>query len=159
MTAPRAAGAEGAPLRPAEAPREPVGRRMFSVERIAVGSGRIRCEVRLAPGAPRLTSPALMERVLARFPDLASHACVNEAGSSFGDAMLRTPIPHLFEHLVIDLQARDAADGAAVFVGTTEWLDKERGSALVEVSFENDLAALRAIKEAAAFLDAELAGS
>lgn len=158
MTAPKAAGAEGASRRALEAPCEPAESRMLSVGRIVVGSGRIRCEVRLAADAPRSTSPALMERVLARFPDLVLHACVNEAGTSFGDAMPRTPIPHLFEHLIIDLQARDAADGAAVFVGNTEWIDRERGSALVEVSFEDDLAALRAIKEAAAFLDAELAG-
>ena len=148
-------GPSHAPRKAQDPPDEP---RAFCVDRVAVGAGSIRCEVRLAPGEPHLTSPELMRRGLVEFPNLALHACVNEAGPCFGDIMDRTPIPHLFEHLVIDLQARGSRDGGAVFVGTTEWTDRELGMARVEVSFKDDLAALRAIKEAAAFLDARLRG-
>lgn len=82
-----------------------------------------------------------------------------------------TSLPHLLEHLVIDFQTRAAVrrgDGAeagsaaayadagsaldAVFVGTTEWTDEAAGRARIEVSFLDDLVALRAFRDAIAFL-------
>lgn len=125
----------------------------ISIERLVVGAGRLLCEVRLAPNAPRLTSPALMRRVLARFPDLPRHACINEAGPTFAAIMDRTPLPHLLEHLVIDLQTRAATDPAASFVGTTDWIDEAAGTARIQVSFTDDIVALRAFRDATAFLN------
>ena len=40
----------------------------------------------------------------------------------------------------------------AVFVGTTEWTDEAAGRARIEVSFLDDLVALRAFRDAIAFL-------
>ena len=116
--------------------------------RITVGAGRMRAEVQLAPGAPRRTTPALMKRVLQRFPHLPHHACVNPAGGSFSDVMNDTPMPHLVEHIVIDLQTQAAQSDEALFVGTTEWLDEAAGTACIQVSFTDDLVALRSFREA-----------
>ena len=43
-------------------------------------------------------------------------------------------------------------DVHAVFVGTTEWTDEAAGRARIEVSFLDDLVALRAFRDAIAFL-------
>lgn len=146
---------------------------------LTVRADSIVCEAALAPGAPRSTTPELTARVRAAFPDVPSHACVNGEGDTFAAVMERTSLPHLLEHLVISLQVRAAAeaerrpsaaeasaaparsaasDGAAahgvVFVGTTEWVDEPAGRARIEVSFADDLVALRAFRDAVDFLNA-----
>lgn len=129
----------------------------LSVERFVVGDGRIGCDVALAPHAPRTTTPALAAHVRAVFPDLPSHACVNGVGDTFGVVMEATPLPHMLEHLVIDLQTRAAPAGSrpdVAYVGVTRWTDESAGRAHIEVSFTDDLVALRAFRDAARFLNA-----
>ena len=77
------------------------------VERVEVRRGHLVCRVAFG-AAPRVTSPQLMSRVLAVVPTLAQHACVNERGTTFAAVMDCTPLPHLLEHLVIDLQTQAA---------------------------------------------------
>ena len=126
---------------------------VLTIERLAVRSDRVEANVRVAPGA-HMTTPALVRRAVAAFPDLPRHACVNDAGPTFAAVMEATPLPHLLEHLVISLQVRDACTPEDVaLVGTTEWLDEAAGLARVEVSFTDDLVALRAFRDAAAFLN------
>lgn len=125
----------------------------LEIERMVVGAGRLLCEVRLAPDAPRFTSPALIRRVCARFPNLPHHTCVNESGPVFASVMERTPLPHLLEHLVIDLQTSASICSDVSFVGTSEWIDEEAGTARIQVSFTDDLVALRAFRDAAAYLN------
>lgn len=84
---------------------------LIRATRIRVMRGRMRCELLVGSGAPRDTNSELMRRVLAAFPTLPDHACVNELGDTFGAVMDDTPLPHLIEHLVIDLQVRSALDG------------------------------------------------
>lgn len=120
----------------------------LSIERMVVGEGRLVCDVRLAPGAPRFTTPELARRAAREFPHLAHHACVNDKGASFGAVMGETPLPHLLEHLVIELQTCRSQAESAVFAGTTDWLDETAGTARVQVSFTDDLMALRAFGDA-----------
>ena len=88
------------------------------VTRMEVHRGHLVCLVSFA-GAPRVTSASLMRRVLPAFPMLPQHACVNERGTTFAAVMDCTPLPHLLEHLVVDLQVRTqvaqqhAREGAA----------------------------------------------
>lgn len=131
----------------------------ISIERVRVLRGRLSLLIRMAPGFPRDVSPALLAAALERFPSLPFHACVNDAGPTFSAVMASTSVPHLLEHLVIDVQARDAATPAdLILAGTTEWLDKEGGLARVEVNFADDLAAFRALREALAFVNKEMVG-
>lgn len=88
------------------------------VTRIEVHRGHLVCLVSFA-GAPRVTFASLIQRVLPAFPTLPQHACVNERGITFAAVMDCTPLPHLLEHLVVDLQVRSqvvqqhAREGAA----------------------------------------------
>ena len=125
----------------------------LAIERLAVRADRVVCDVVVAPGSPRSTTPQLMVQVCATYPHLPHHACVNEKGDVFAAVMDRTSLPHLLEHLVIDLQTQAAFHQDAVFVGTTEWTDERAGRARIEVSFVDDLIALRAFRDAIAFLN------
>ena len=147
------------------------------VERMEVRRGHLVCRVAFS-AAPRVTSPQLMSRVLAVVPTLAQHACINERGTTFAAVMDCTPLPHLLEHLVVDLQVRAESGqwftlpGAAAetppsmagvtcerpIVGTSEWLDEAAGVARIDVSFADDLVALRAMRDSVAFLNELLRG-
>ena len=121
-----------------------------------VGEGRIGCDVVFAAQAPRTTDPVLAARVCASFPNLPRHACVNGAGDTFGAVMEATSLPHLLEHLVIDLQTQAAPPDASpdtAYVGITRWTDENAGRAHIEVSFTDDLVALRAFRDATRFLN------
>ncbi|MBQ3106077.1 MAG: hypothetical protein IJC51_01180 [Eggerthellaceae bacterium] len=140
----------------------------MSVERITVRRDRMVLLVRCR-GA-RYADCALASRLRELYPALSSHACVNERGPRFGDVMDCTPLPHLLEHLVIELQG-DAApfggnalsDGKASFdgrassggllLGATEWLDESAGLARVQMSYRDDMTAMRALSEALAVLN------
>lgn len=125
----------------------------LSLDRIVVRAGRLSCEVSVAPGVPRNAAPHVAARVRAAFPHVAHHACVNGVGDTFAAVMEGASLPHLLEHLVIDLQTREAADPDAVYVGTSEWLDEAAGRARIEVNFTDDLVALRAFRDAVRFLN------
>lgn len=117
------------------------------IESLTVRPGRIVSEVLVDP-ARRYTTPQLADTLLEEYPTLASHACVNDEGDTFGCVIARTPVPHLLEHLVIDLQVRSSERTDGAFVGTTEWIDEAAGRATVQVSFTDDLVALRAFRDA-----------
>ena len=120
---------------------------------IHVMTGRLVCEVEIADVAKRYATPALADALCAQRPNLGRHSCVNDQGASFSSIMGTTSIPHLLEHLVIDIQTERCPDASAVFVGTTEWLDEGTGLAKVQVSFTDDMEALRALREAARILE------
>ncbi len=122
--------------------------RPFSVEKITVHAKRMVLDVVCAPGF-RMTTPDIARRACDLHPDLPRHACVNEAGPVFGSIIEHTPVPHLFEHVAVDILARGSERENAVFVGTSEWTDVDAGRARVELSFDDDLEALAAIKQAA----------
>lgn len=154
---------------------------MVRIVRLEVMRGHLTCIIELAAGAPRMTSNALVERILRDFPNLPRHACVNEHGRTFGDVMARTPMPHLIEHMIIDLQVREmasavpaapapaapaksapaapapAAPADVPLVGTSEWIDEAAGLARIDVSFADDQVALRALRDAVAALNDALA--
>ncbi|WP_283169631.1 cyanophycin synthetase family protein [Curtanaerobium respiraculi] len=126
---------------------------LVELERVVVKRDRLLVEVSVARGAQRYTTPEIAARACAIRPQLPHHACVNDRGPTFGSVMARTSIPHLLEHIVIDLQTERSARPDAVFTGTTRWTDEAHGHARVEVSFESDLAALRALRDALALVN------
>lgn len=156
---PRQRRAEQPTVRPRSAGQAAARPHCIVIERLTVRSDRVACDVAVAPGAPRCSTPQLAARIRAAFPDVPGHACVNDEGETFAAVMERTSLPHVLEHLVISLQARadaavsPAASDGTVFVGTTEWTDEFAGRARVEVSFADDLVALRAFRDATRFLN------
>lgn len=129
----------------------------ISATKIVVQDGRLVCEVVVPDPARRYCTPRLANRVRTAFPDIVKHACVNGVSDRFVTVMDSTSVPHLLEHLMIDIQVHDdRVEADAFFVGATEWLDESAGTALVQVSFADDLCALQALNKSLDFLNAEL---
>ncbi len=127
------------------------------IENVRVRPGRIELSVRVADRRYANTTPQLIEYCLRQVPTLGMHACRNGVGPTFAYVMRNTSVPHLLEHLVVDAQTRVANDPVRVFAGTTQWSAEDSLVATVTVSYEDDLAALRSVKESLAFLNRALA--
>ena len=125
----------------------------IQVREIVVRTGRLVLDVAIPDERFRMTSPRLMAYVRQTYPDLPHHACVNGRGDTFGSVMEHTSVAHLLEHLTISEQTRAATGALDLFVGTTEWTDEHAGQARIEISFRDDLEALRAFNEALRFLN------
>ncbi len=118
------------------------------IESLTVRRDRIVCSV-VVDAPNRNTTEAFAKKLLQKFPSLAHHACVNNVGDTFGCVIAHTSLAHVLEHLVIDLQVREAhASPHARYVGTTVCTNKMAGQYRVEVSFTDDLVALRAFRVA-----------
>lgn len=128
------------------------------VVHVTVRRDRIAATIELADERFAFTSPALIKKLTPRFPHLLEHACVNDAGTTFGAVAAHTPTPHLLEHMVIEYQATREAQrgGNMTYVGKTSWIDRASLRACVEVSFSDDVAALGALRACAERLDEAL---
>jgi hypothetical protein len=101
---------------------------------------------------------AVAERALEVLPGLARHRCFNEAGRTFAEELADTEVPHLFEHVVLELMAE--AGSPRSLKGETEWDFKRDGHGVFRVSLEydDDLVCLGAIKSAGKFVSYMLRG-
>lgn len=127
----------------------------FSIRKVTVRADRI--IIRASCAANWLyTTPAVAKRAVFERPNLPRHACVNGKDNTFGAVIAHTPLPHLYEHLVIDLLAERNGVEETVFVGTSEWAGQTEGDAIIELSFVDDIEALGAIKDAAILLNSFL---
>lgn len=127
---------------------------LVHIVRLHVKLGRIVATVQVDP-ARALSTSLMADRLVKRFPDLPRHACVNPQGDLFGDVIAHTALPHVLEHLVIELQVQAHAqtEPSRVFTGISRWTDGTRGLAQVSVSYRDDLVALRAFRDAALILN------
>lgn len=99
-----------------------------------------------APHIPRL--------LFKLFPHLARHRCDNDNGYTFKKESRATEIPHLFEHLIIELQGQ--VHKSKILRGETQWnwrIDP-RGRFHVYVDYENELLVLGAIRLAERIINA-----
>lgn len=126
----------------------------LEIKRIRVRKGTLDLDVLCAVKTLHVTAEQA-QRALELLPNLAHHICVNDAdGESFGDELVGTELPHLLEHVIIELQGL-AAQNPSALIGHTSWIDElaetaPRGYAHMRtsVTFENDFDALAAMNEA-----------
>ena len=102
-------------------------------------------------GRPHL--PRLLFRLL---PQMASQRCVNEDDLPFQREAQATEIPHLFEHLIIEIQNQVRRGLGAPLSGETRWnwTVDPRGRFHVTVDYDNELVALGAIRLAERLVNA-----
>ncbi|MBC8136211.1 MAG: hypothetical protein H8F28_10020 [Fibrella sp.] len=109
---------------------------------------RIKMTVEMPDPDRYLTSqvPHLPRALFRVLPSMATHTCHNDDGVPFRKECQRTEIPHLFEHLVLELQSQ--AQAVEVLRGDTEWNWREtpRGFFTVTVDYDNELLVIGAIK-------------
>jgi len=93
-------------------------------------------------------APHIPKLLFRLFPHLARHRCDNDRGHSFRRECRRTEIPHLLEHLIIELQGQ--AQGSGLLKGETQWNWRvdPRGRFHVYVDYDNEMLVLGAIRAA-----------
>ena len=81
---------------------------LIDITRVVVGTEYLTATVRIADGAPLMTSEDLegTTRVYNLLPTIIDHACAGDAGSTFKDCMGDTELAHLLEHVTVELLAR-----------------------------------------------------
>ena len=81
---------------------------IMNIEKVTVGTEYFTATVRVAADAPLRTSEDLYAttRVYNLLPDVALQACVGDRSAIFRDVMGDTELPHLLEHVTIELLAR-----------------------------------------------------
>lgn len=99
-------------------------------------------------------SPHIPISLFNLFPHLAHHKCHNGNGYSFRREAMATELPHLLEHLIIELQAQ--AMHHEVLKGETQWNWRvdPRGTFHVHVEYENEQLVLAAIRLAERIVNA-----
>ncbi len=128
----------------------------LEVDRIKLTPGRLQVILHIDDARFRYTNSQIAQAVLKDHPLLVAHTCINDLGPTFASVLEHTSIPHLLEHLIIDMQVRMHADSAhedlswensqQTFVGNTRWINKEQGIARIEISFVDDLIVLEAFR-------------
>lgn len=100
------------------------------------------------------TVPHLPKSLFRLFPHLAHHKCHNDGGFSFKRESMATEIPHLLEHLIIELQTQ--AQRHEILKGETQWNWRvdPRGTFHVHVEYENEQLVLAAIRLAERIINA-----
>lgn len=133
--------------------------RALDIRHITVRKGALDLEVAAALGT-LYVSASVAQRILQQLPNLAKHVCVNGRGETFGDELVGTELPHLLEHVIIELQGQANPEHGSTFTGHTSWLEelertRAEGIALmrVTVTFIDDLEALRACEQARAIIE------
>lgn len=104
------------------------------------------CSTKYTPHIPKL--------LFKLFPHLARHQCDNEDGFSFRRESRSTEIPHLFEHLIIELQEQVLQTGTLKGETQWNWRVDPRGRFHVYVEYSNELLVLGAIRAAERIIDA-----
>ena len=128
---------------------------VLTFEHFTVRPDRIIASVRVTDERFAYTNPELINALVARFPYLLEHDCINKVGPTFGHVARNTALPHLVEHLVIAIQAdREPVSARGKrYLGKTFWTNKSELRAQIEVNYADDLIALRAFSDAVTLID------
>lgn len=99
-------------------------------------------------------APHIPKLLFKLFPHLSRHHCDNDNGFSFRRECQATEIPHLFEHLIIELQGQ--VQGSGTLRGETQWNWRvdPKGRFHVYVEYQNEMLVLGAIRVAERIIQA-----
>lgn len=99
-------------------------------------------------------APHIPKLLFKLFPHLSMHRCDNDAGYSFRRECRSTEIPHLFEHLIIELQGQVRQSGTLKGETQWNWRVDPKGRFHVYVDYTNELLVLGAIRVAERIIQA-----
>jgi hypothetical protein len=120
------------------------------VEILFYSSNRVKLVVEMADPNCYSTqhAPHIPKLLFKLFPHLAHHRCDNDNGFTFRRECQSTEIPHLLEHLIIELQGQ--AQRSGVLKGETQWNWRvdPKGRFHVYVDYDNEILVLGAIRAA-----------
>lgn len=119
---------------------------ILSIEFPAEGQMKLTVQM---PEAGRFTTyglPHLPRRLFRLFPQLTKHKCDNDHGYTFRRECQDTELPHLLEHLIIELQSQ--VEPCGILRGQTmwDWRVDPRGRFYVCVDYTNELLAIASVR-------------
>ena len=134
-------------------------RPLIAIERILVRKDTIDSLVTVLR-EPWVTTAAMADRIQSVFPDIASQVCISSAHDNFGDEIVGTELPHLLEHVAIELLVAEAqlcAGPEQIYTGRTYWEKGSGPGAQVQrmkvcLTYNDDFIAIAALKEALALV-------
>lgn len=146
-------------VRPTRA--RPQARALMRITQIALCGEQAHLVVEV-PDLRRCTTdrvPQVPETLFSLFPGLDSHRCHNDRHCSFREECECTEVPHLFEHLVIELQLK--AQYHRLLRGETQWdwTSDPEGLFKVRVDYSNEHLVLGAIRLAERLVNAACDGT
>ena len=111
--------------------------------RATLGVEMLETEACTTAGRPHI--PRILFKLL---PQMATQHCFNDDGLSFRREAQATEIPHLFEHLIIEIQNQVRRGIGVPLSGETcwNWTVDPRGLFYVTVDYDNEMVALGAIR-------------
>jgi hypothetical protein len=101
------------------------------------------------PASGRFTTeglPHLPRRLFQLFPQLHRHRCDNAFGYSFREECQDTEIPHVLEHLIIELQSQVEPDVTLRGETVWNWRRDPRGRFHVYIGYRNEMVALACMR-------------
>ena len=99
-------------------------------------------------------APHIPKLLFKLFPHLSRHRCDNDKGLSFRQECRSTEIPHLFEHLIIELQGQVLQSGTLKGETQWNWRVDPKGRFHVYVEYSNEMLVLGAIRVAERIIQA-----
>ena len=122
---------------------------LIEIKRVEVGLTNLKARVRLSDDAPLMTSDDLVAttRIYYLMPHIVEHVCLGDASETFKDVMGDTEIPHLLEHMVVELLSQSSESGE-VTSGRTFPVEGDERSYDIEVSCPDDVLVMGALSSA-----------
>lgn len=127
---------------------------LMDIQRVEIGPENLTARVRMADGAPLMTSEDLQgtTRVYRLLPHIIEHACLGDAGDTFKACMGNTELAHLLEHVTVQLLAQTDIAGD-ITSGRTFPIEGDPRSFDVEISCKDDVLTVAALLSAVWILD------
>lgn len=128
---------------------------LLAIEQIEVAEKHLEARVRVVDLDRMRTSvtPQLPERALTLLPGLGRHSCENDAAKRFIAELHDTEVPHLLEHVTVELMA--LAGSPRSLRAQTVWDFARNGQGVfhVRIAFDDDLVAIAALREATVLVE------
>lgn len=127
---------------------------LFNILKITVGAEKLCARVLVNPGMPLRTSEDIeaTARVYYLAPAIAKHLCLGDTGREFQECMGDTELPHLLEHLSVEIMNETRLAGK-VSCGRTRQVPGDERLFDVELSCPDDALTVGALSSAAFMME------
>ena len=127
---------------------------LFNILKITVGADKLCARVLVNPGMPLRTSEDIeaTARVYYLAPAIAKHLCLGDTGREFQECMGDTELPHLLEHLTVEILNETGLAGK-VSCGRTRQVPGDERLFDVELSCPDDAHTVGSLSSATFMMD------
>lgn len=127
---------------------------LFDITKVTVDTDALCARIVVKPDMPLLTSEDIegTARVYYLAPGIAKHLCLGDTGKEFQDCMGDTEMPHLLEHLAVEIMNQTGLAGK-IACGRTRAVSDEERAFEVQLSCPDDALTIGALSSAAFMMD------